>query len=240
MKKPKLITWINKHPKWSVFIALIILINYPWFYFGGPIEGRVVDQDGKPLEGVVAVLQFTVSGGSLVRKGGESRTIKGLEALTDENGVYRFGSWMTSKRPWWLRRSTYNPSIGFYKSGYKRSSILNERRKSNHWPLMYVSFESNKKLVRLNKYTSIEKQKTDWVPYGGIGSVAWGGVDEVDFRCPWEVFPLYILERKKVIEQLRKISTKSEYDLIGYSNIDSKRSVLFCSTPSDFFKKFQG
>ena len=93
MKKPKLFTRIKKHPKWSMFIILLLFAAYyPWFYMGDSIEGVVLDKEsGEPVVGAVAVLQFTVSKSKL--HGSIEKVIHLAESVTDEEGRYTFDRW---------------------------------------------------------------------------------------------------------------------------------------------------
>ena len=208
MKKPKLFTRIKKHPKWSMFIILLLFAAYyPWFYMGDSIEGVVLDKEsGEPVVGAVAVLQFTVSKSKL--HGSIEKVIHLAESVTDEEGRYTFDRWGPKFNSFLYRPSNGRiPTIGIYKLGYRKTGIFNADREPKHFKF---NFDASKKIIFLEKFKSLEYELELLKEHSSL--MAWP-VD-TGMKCAWQKIPNFMIENdKKYRLYKRNLPRKYQYEL---------------------------
>lgn len=179
MKKTKKVIFL-------VLLAALLTNCVPTFYFGKPVEGVVLDEQGQPIEGAVALLIFTMEITNF--HGTKTVPIYLKETVTDSKGRYRF--------PWWFAKRKYvfgwknaseNPVIEFYKVGYERESITN-RVASIGLPSAYVHTDMPESIV-MKSYDLKNDDFSHW-----FGSYASYFVQTV---CKAKVMPKYNEEEKK-------------------------------------------
>ena len=70
-----------------------MMISYPWIYISLPTQGKIVDAiSGKPLQGVMVLANWELSGGMYHTK--NYGQIFLTEAITDDRGVYKIPFWV--------------------------------------------------------------------------------------------------------------------------------------------------
>lgn len=133
----------SKRILWTIFI-IIVIIAYPWFYIGLPIQGRVVDATtGEPLQGVIVLANWQLHAGLLVDN--QIGQIYLAEAVTDSTGKYRFPFWIRAP----LRGSieSSSPVLYFYKKDYRVTSEGNWKQR--HAPIIFSSSKADGKTIKL-------------------------------------------------------------------------------------------
>ena len=179
MKKTKKIIFF-------VLLAALLTNCVPTFYFGKPVKGVVLDEQGQPIEGAVALLIFTMEITNF--HGTKTVPIYLKETVTDNKGRYRF--------PWWFAKRKYvfgwknaseNPVIEFYKVGYERESITN-RVASIGLPSVYAHTDMTESIV-MKPYDLKNDDLLHWFrSYASYVAIR---------VCKAEVMPKYIEERNK-------------------------------------------
>lgn len=123
------------HPWLSTLFVVLFAIywglrlypdGYPSeYYMPDSIQGVIRDsQTGEPIEGVVAVLSFGVSGYKGLH-GFQDKTLFIAESVSDEEGNYGFEPWGPVQNPGNLTPGGSAPIIRFFKTGYRKARLLN-------------------------------------------------------------------------------------------------------------------
>jgi len=93
-----------------------------------PVKMKVVDDEGKPVAGVVAFFTETAHQGTLTGHGGKSALLFAAEAVSDEGGELSFPRQEFTSHPFFLNTIHENPSMLFLKPGYAPLTLRNELR----------------------------------------------------------------------------------------------------------------
>lgn len=123
----------NQHSRRSLWIRIAGAIVLIMLAAAGParaqllaagteIRGRVIDAETKqPVEGVqvVAVTTYYTIVSPLQMHAGEPTTLHITEAVTDANGEYQISAWGPRLRPVNSVMNDGNPSLRFFKPGYR-------------------------------------------------------------------------------------------------------------------------
>lgn len=106
---------------WAALVASI-LATYPWFSVVEEINGRVVDETGQPIEGVLVtaiwLAHLRMINSDLLASSDLRATelVNAMESVTDADGRYQFpGFFYVSPLLWRIKKD--EPDMGFYKKG---------------------------------------------------------------------------------------------------------------------------
>jgi len=122
----------------------------PSYYATGPIYGTVVDKEtGEPIEGAVAVIQFTLEGGAGNFHGTRSQAIHLDESVTDAQGRYYFPAWR-AEHVKGMAAKKYTPGISVVRRGYKIGSVRHDGGPNER----DFKFAGNNAVVELEAYKS--------------------------------------------------------------------------------------
>ncbi len=152
---------IRKNTKWKPttnklilysFVIAILFETYPWFYVVEDIEGWIVDEDGKPVQGVLVTSRWDlvesipfISIDTIAHF--QSGILEAKESETDTKGRYYFpGFW--SINPFLQVLDARSPDIRAFKKGLYFNPTQNRR---------------------------FEKYKDDWLDFGIFRSSVWDG-----------------------------------------------------------------
>ncbi len=139
---------IRKKTKWKPttnklilysFVIAILFKTYPWFYVVDDIEGWIVDENGKPVQGVLVTARWDlihsiafISIDTIAHF--QSGILEAKETVTDKNGRYYFpGFWKLS--PLLQRLEIQSPDIRAFKVGlfFHPGQIWHFRNNRDDW-----------------------------------------------------------------------------------------------------------
>lgn len=130
-----------------VIVVVMLIIAYPWFYFGLPIKGQVVDAvSGEPLEGVTILAVWDLYSANLLHNTYQGQ-LHVAEAVTDSAGEYRLSPWFRFFFLGKLKSSA--PLVYFYKYGYSVGGRGDSRRQA---PFLIVSSEFDGRTIELSRF----------------------------------------------------------------------------------------
>ena len=93
-----------------------------------PVQMKVVDEDGAPVAGVVAMFGGTAREGTITGHGGRQAVLFAAESVSDASGALRFAKQEFSARPFFLNTNYQNPAMLMLKPGYEPLILRNELR----------------------------------------------------------------------------------------------------------------
>ncbi len=216
------------------FAILVLYGTYPWFYVIDDIEGWIVDEKGKPVEGVLVtsswILVETIpSIGLEIITHFRSGILEAKETVTDKNGRYYFpGFWKLS--PLLQRLEIRPPKIRVFKDGlfFDSSQIWYSRNQRDDW-LDFGIFRSS---VWDGSTANIFKIETDYQrSKAGEGISAFVETVLRYSDCMWTKIPKAIVfdinrERRGVVQ----IEGDFVY-ILGY-----KKNMSQCGVDEELFK----
>lgn len=199
----------RKKIKW--FLLIIFLINiFPQFYIGKSIEGVVLDEQGEPLQGVVAVMEHSVETTNFHET--NSSTVYNTEAVTDSNGKYYFPWWITLRRHVIGWREGSSPYVVFFKNGYSTEFVVNES-KLGGLPSVYVfsNMPSNIVLKPFKPELADDHLLNWYAPSGYMRG-----------KCSRDYLPKYTKERDEFIRSVNPIRQERGLSLLIGGEYESK------------------
>ena len=94
-----------------------------------PVTMKVADaQDGKPVQGVVAMFWGTAREGTFTGHGGRQAILFAADAVSDEAGELRFPEQEFGRWPFFLNTNYENPAMLLLKPGYAPLLVYNQAR----------------------------------------------------------------------------------------------------------------
>ncbi|MCF6225550.1 MAG: carboxypeptidase-like regulatory domain-containing protein [Xanthomonadales bacterium] len=217
---------------WAALLA-VIWATYPWFVVVEDINGRVVDVNGQPLEGVLVTAKWSELY-RIPRIGLHdydylvTDLINAMESVTDADGRYHFPGFFYVS-PILRRMSRGSPDVGFYKEGLRADYNVTV------YPKNSVSFEID--LLRDSVLNDISvvmvEMDTDYQRRGSSG-VLWGFIKYVlrDDSCLWANIPnAFVYEYKS-----SKNGVRIAGDLVKLSIIDEPKSMKQCGVDLSYFE----
>jgi hypothetical protein len=167
----------------SLSIVIFLILWFPWFYRGLPIEGTVVDENGDPVSGVVVaatwILEESSFHGSIPRK-----VFVVGETVTDENGKYHIKGWGPKIRPMGKHLRKTDPYLLLHKKGYQIKTVSNDHdigRARSPNPYRYSDW--NNKKIAIEKLNPGDDIKIYW-----IDSAL--GINLYTRKCGFDEYPL--------------------------------------------------
>lgn len=210
---------------------------FPAWYSAEPIEAWVVDEEGKPLEGVIAVAHWHVWEGTLAgtNSGGE---IQIMETVTDKSGHFYFPAWGPKMLPPQKNKGLVDqylgneaPNLLFFKSGYQFLSLANSTRTVRNTSSLRQSIWNGKRLT-MKSFDGTLKEYAEHVLSAHWIGFAYDGRD-----CEWTKIPrmLVALHKEKLaLEQQANIS----YTYLLVDPIDHVFERERCLSKKDFFADY--
>ncbi|MCF6262761.1 MAG: carboxypeptidase-like regulatory domain-containing protein [Xanthomonadales bacterium] len=109
--------------KW-LWVALLasIWVAYPWFVIVEDIDGRVVDEAGQPIEGVLVTAKWRENYRMSLAATDRITFINAMESVTDADGRYHFPGFFYVY-PLLRRMQKGEPMVDFYKEGLRTNSF---------------------------------------------------------------------------------------------------------------------
>ena len=136
----------KKWGRWTVGINFLLALFTLPVRCEGIYKGKVVDEDGKPIQGVLAVGTWSTVDINLA--GGNSRCLDARETLTDEKGEFKIPNRLVP-----LLGFNGDMSIHIYKVGYKRVECFwkNTNRKGGCYAFKTMERENGRGIFPLKK-----------------------------------------------------------------------------------------
>jgi hypothetical protein len=131
------------------FLILFCIIGVRSVQFGSSIHVKVVDSDGKPLDGVIATAVWTQEKSSFDGNI-PSSVIHSYETITDNNGEFDIPKWGPEFKGMNEHPTRSFPSIFLFKDKYK-VRILRNNHKRSVFDVINKS-DWDKKTVKLKRY----------------------------------------------------------------------------------------
>ncbi|MCF6225548.1 MAG: carboxypeptidase-like regulatory domain-containing protein [Xanthomonadales bacterium] len=232
---------------WAVLVASI-WITYPWFNIVEEISGRVVDETGQPIEGVLvtaiwlAHLRRLKSGFLEGKDLRASKLANAMESVTDTDGRYHFpGFFYVSPLLWRMKKD--EPDMGFYKKGLGTDYSL------TNFPKDKALFKTD--LLRKSKFNNIDvvmvkvdaktQQTSD--ENQALEKFVWHTL--YDFNCSWTNIPgalvyyyQFAVQDIYEVANIPKAKVKIFEDQVSLFGSGSpySRSMKECGVDIGFFK----
>jgi len=128
---------------WAIALAILVLgvlIAAGSFYAAAPLSAKIVDSaTGEPVEGANIVASWNFEGGL------EGGSITGhamvMEAVSDQNGEFRFRAWGPHLAFRWGAIKGAAPELLIFKSGYRYLSLRNAGYRRFAPPFMHSDLD---------------------------------------------------------------------------------------------------
>ncbi len=161
------------------------------------VQMKVVDEDGTPLPGVVAMFWGTGREGTITGHGGRQAVLFAAESVSDASGALRFPKQEFNARPFFLNTNYENPAMLLLKPGYAPLVLRNELRiiptlaEASTW-------EREGQTVKLKRATGTESQQ---------GYVITLYTDMMLNQCTWKRVPRTLVAADRMFPKPQKTTS---------------------------------
>ena len=162
-----------------------------------PVQMKVADEDGKPVEGVVAMFWGMAREGTITGHGGRQVVLFAVESVSDASGALRFPKQEFNARPFFLNTNYQNPAMLMLKQGYDPLILRNELRiiptlaEASVW-------ERDGQTIKLKRATGTESQ---------LGYVITLYTDMMLSQCTWKRVPRTLVTADRMFPKPHKTTS---------------------------------
>jgi hypothetical protein len=193
-----------------------------------PVTMKVADaQDGKPIQGVVAMFWGTAREGTFTGHGGKTAVLFAADAVSDEAGELRFPKQEFGSQPFFLNTNYENPAMLLLKPGYAPLVVYNQARivptlaEASRWEL-------DGKTAKMKKAADDEIRKQ--APFIRTYTDMMLGLDG---KCTWKRVPRAIVAADRLFPGAGRTSTLATL-LMNEALLAQKG----CGSPKAFFEPY--
>lgn len=188
---------------------------------------QVVDRDGRPIEGVVALFWGAAHAGTITGHGGKSAILFAAEAVSDASGTFRFPTQDFPTQPFFLNTNYDGPMMLLLKPGYAPVSLFNQ----NHIAPTLAeasAWDDDGRTMTMEPATEEELQRDAyWVTLDTNAAM--------QLPCGWKTVPRALVTADRMFPDPGMTSTLRALFL---------NDALFvqqgCGSPTTFFEPYLG